>query len=772
MRHLQNLNALSSAVWKGVQLATRLDKVAAFRDSQSMAKKRAARAADSRGTLASRGPKENPAKSPNPNSQAIQFSDSVLWAMIFCATLAAYFPALRGGLLWDDSSHLTKPGLQSFHGLWRIWFELGATQQYYPLLHSAFWLEHRMWGDAVTGYHLTNVALHALSACLVVMIVKRLSLPGAWLAGFVFALHPVNVESVAWISEQKSTLSGVFYLASLLTYLHFDEDRRKSKYLLATGLFVLALLSKTVTATLPAVLLVIFWWRRGRLEWKRDVQPLLPWFALGITAGLFTSWVERTLIGARGADFLLTPVQRVLIAGRAICFYAGKLLWPTNLTFFYPHWKIDPAVWWQWLFPAGVLALGIGLVFAARRYRGPLAGFLIFSGTLFPVLGFLNVYPFRYSYVADHFQYLASLGIIVPVSSVLVRAIERISSRRVVTIACCFMLILVLGVLTWRQCRMYRDIETLYRESLARNPGSWLAHYNLGVLFAEMPGRLPDAIAEYQAALRIKPDYAEAHVNLGNSLSQIPGRRPDAIAEYQTALRIRPEYVEAHNDLGIALSFTPARLQDAMAEYQAALQIDPDYAEAHLNLGNILSQIPDRQPDAIAEYEAALRINPDYAEAHFNLGNLMARTPGRLQDAIAEYQAALRIRPEYAKAHHNLGIVLAGIPGRLPDAIAEYQAALRINPDYAEAHNELGIVLAEIPGRLPDAIAEYQAALRINPDYAEAHVNLGNSLSQIPGRQSEAIAEYVAALRIRPDYANLLSERIRALSASRRPTEK
>ena len=702
-----------------------------------MAKQRAATAAHSRRTSASRGPKENPAKSPNPNCQAIQFSDSALCAMIFCATLAAYFPALRGGLLWDDRSHLTKSGLQSFHGLWRIWFELGATQQYYPLLHSAFWLEHRMWGDAVAGYHLTNLALHALSACLVAMIMKRLSLPGAWFAGFVFALHPVHVESVAWISEQKSTLSGVFYLASLLTYLDFDQDRRKSKYLLATGLFVLALLSKTVTATLPAVLLVMVWWRRGRLEWRRDVQPLLPWFVLGICAGLFTSWVERTLVGARGEDFLLTPVQRVLIAGRAICFYAGKLLWPTNLTFFYPHWTIDPAVWWQWLFPGGVLFLATGLVFVARRHRGPLAGFLIFSGTLFPVLGFLNVYPFRYSYVADHFQYLASLGIIVPVTSEFVRAIERISSRRAVTIACCFMLILVLGVLTWRQSRTYRDIETLYRVSLARNPASWLAHYNLGVLFADMPGRLPDSIAEYQEALRIRPDYAEAHVNLGFALSRTPGRLPDAIAEYQAALQIKPDYAEAHNDLGIALSFTPGRLPDAIAEYQSALQTEPEYAEAHNNLGNSLSEISGRQPEAIAEYQAALRINPDYAEAHYNLGNLLARTPGRLQDAIAEYQAALRIRPDYAEAHYNLGIVLAAIPGRLPDAIAEYQAALRIRPDYGEAH-----------------------------------LNLGNSLSQIPGREPEAIAEYRAALRIRPDYANLVGERIRVLGASRPPSDK
>jgi tetratricopeptide (TPR) repeat protein len=737
-----------------------------------MAKKRAARAANPRGTLTRRGPKQNPAKSADPNPRAMPFSDSILWLMIFCATLAAYLPALQGGLLWDDSSHLTKPGLQSFHGLWRIWFEVGATQQYYPLLHSAFWLEHRIWGDAPAGYHLTNVALHALSACLIVMIMKRLSLPGAWFAGFVFALHPVHVESVAWISEQKSTLSGAFYLASLLTYLHFDQDRRKSKYLLATGLFVLALLSKTVTATLPAVLLVIFWWRRGRLEWKRDVRPLLPWFALGVSAGLFTSWVERTLVGARGADFLLTPMQRVLIAGRAICFYAGKLLWPTNLMFFYPHWKIDPAVGWQWLFPAGVLALGMGLAFAASRYRGPLAGSLIFSGTLFPVLGFLNVYPFRYSYVADHFQYLASLGIIVPITSALIGASERMSSRRAVTTTCCFMLILLLGVLTWRQSRMYRDVETLYRESLARNPGSWLAHYNLGVLLAEMPGRLPDAIAEYQAALQIKPDYAEAHVNLGNSLFQTPGRLPDAIAEYQAALQINPDYAEAHDDLGIALSFTPGRLPDAIAEYQATLRIKPDNAEAHVNLGNALSQMPGRQREAIAEYQAALGMDPDNAEAHYDLGNLLARAAGRLQDAIAEYQAALRINPDYAKAHYNLGIVLAVTPGRLPEAIAEYQAALRINPDYAEAHNEMGIVLAEIPGRLPDAIAEYRAALQSKPDYAEAHVNLGNSLSQIPGRQAEAIAEYQAALRLRPDFAKLLSQRISVLRASRSLSEK
>ena len=271
-----------------------------------------------------------------------------------------YWPALGGSLLWDDTSHVTRPDLRSLHGLWRIWFDLGATQQYYPLLHTFFWLEHLLWGDATLGYHLVTVALHAASACLVVLIVRRLGLKGAWLAGALFALHPIAVEAVAWISEQKSTLSAVFYLAAALVYLDFDESRRPARYWTASALFVLALMSKTVTATLPAALLVILWWRRGRLEWRRDIAPLAPWLAVGASAGLFTAWVERTFIGANGADFLLTPLQRILLAGRVICFYAAKIVLPIQLTFLYPRWHPDPGEWWQYLFPATVLAVATG----------------------------------------------------------------------------------------------------------------------------------------------------------------------------------------------------------------------------------------------------------------------------------------------------------------------------------------------------------------------------------------------------------------------------
>jgi tetratricopeptide (TPR) repeat protein len=477
----------------------------------------------------------------------------------------------------------------------------------------------------------------------------------------------------------------VFYLASALTYLRFDETRRRQHYFLALGLFALALLTKTVTATLPAALLVVLWWKRGRLAWQRDVLPLVPWIALGAPAGLFTAWVEKTYVGASGNEFALTLLDRFLLAGRAIWFYACKLVWPANLIFSYPRWKLDPQVWWQYLFLVGALAVASALCLLARRNRGPLAGFLIFAGTLFPVLGFLNVLPFRYSFVADHFQYVASLGIIVPVTSALMIAVGRSPLQNVGKIAIPALLLLALGLLTWRQCGMYRDVETLYRETIARNPDSCLAHNNLGTVLFLMPGRLTDAIAEFETALRIQPDNPEAHENLGNAFSELPGRLPDAIAEYHAALRNRPGFADAHDNLGNALLRIPDRLPEAISEFQAALRIDPNFAEAHSNLGNALMQIPPRLPEAIAEFQAALRINPNIAALHFNLGNALIHMPGRLPDAITEYQAALRLDPNLAEAHNNLAYALAQIPGRLSEAIAECETALRIKPDFEPA---------------------------------------------------------------------------------------
>jgi protein O-mannosyl-transferase len=564
--------------------------------------------------------------------------------VIFGAVLIAYSPALDGTFLWDDVGHVTQQELRSLDGLRRIWLELGATQQYYPVLHSAFWLEHRIWGDSVLGYHLTNALQHSLAAFLLILILRQLAVPGALLAGLIFALHPVCVESVAWISEQKNTLSAVFYLASALVYLRFDECRhgaglkpcatenrvpgvsqaesvaqpfRAAAYWSAFLLFICALFTKTVTATLPAALLVVFWWKRGRLDWRRDVVPLLPWFAVAALGALLTAYFERVYIGASGPEFALSPVERFLIAGRVIWFYLGKLVWPTHLVFIYPRWSIDPSVLWQYAFPAAAIALAFGLAMLARRTRGALAGFLFFCGTLVPVLGFVDVYPFRFSYVADHFQYLASLGIIVPVAA-------AIASVRSQTLSAA--IVIALGVLTWRQSAIYQDAETLYRSTIARNPQCWMCYLNLGTEMARETRRLPEAAEAYQAALRIRPVYPEAKRNLEL----------------------------AHMKLGDAAADAPGRLSEAIAHYEAVLRTDPEHFRAHYNLGTVLMDVTGREAEAIAHLESAVKIQPESVEPRVNLGIVLAAVPGRSTEAIEHLEFALAKRPDLAAVREIL----------------------------------------------------------------------------------------------------------------------
>jgi tetratricopeptide (TPR) repeat protein len=708
------------------------------------------------------------------------------FGLLLAILLAIYFPALHGGLLWDDDAHVTKQALRSLHGLWRIWFEVGATQQYYPVLHSAFWIEHRLWGDSVLGYHLANVFLHATAAWLLFLVLRGLSFPAPRLAALLFAVHPVCVESVAWISEQKNTLSAALYLGSALLYLRFDSTRRRPLYSWALGLFVLAVLTKTVTATLPAALLVVFWWRRGRLNWRTDVVPLLPWFALGAASGLLTAWVERRLIGAEGADFTFSAVQRLLLAGRVVAFYLHSLFWPRDLIFIYPRWSLDMTAW-TFLPLVGVLALGLALVLLARRRRGPLAGFLIFAGTLFPALGFINVYPFLFSFVADHFQYLASIGVIVPCAWGLWRAAGSIRVGAPARAGLLLAIPAVLGFLSSRQAASYRDAETLYRTTLQRNPAAWLFHFNLAVTLGMAPDHIQEAVREYEATIRLKPDHWRAHNNLASALLKLPARSADAIAQYREALRYNPDYAEAHNNLAIALEDVPGEVPEALGELRTAIRLRPDYDAAHSNLGTLLMRNPASIGEAAREFQTAIRLAPDVAEYHYDLGNALSLMPGRLVDAVSEYQAALRLKPDYAEAHSNLGVALAHTPGRGAEAIQEYRAALLLEPQSAEIHANLanalaatpgggaeaiaqysaalaidpsdplthyalGVVLAREPGRLQDAVAEFEEAIRLNPNSAEAHFGLAISLAMTGGHRSEAIGHLERALEIRPDF--------------------
>jgi tetratricopeptide (TPR) repeat protein len=635
-----------------------------------------------------------------------------LAALVFAASLLVYFPALQGTLLWDDIGHITRPDLRTFAGLARIWFEPGATQQYYPLLHSAFWFEYQLWGDATLGYHLVNVLLHATSACLLAALLRRLAIPGSAFAALLFALHPVCVESVAWIAEQKNTLSTALYLSAALAYFRFESSRERGRprpqsYALATALFLCALLTKTVTATLPAALLVVTWWRRGRLEFRRDVLPLLPWFILGLAGGLFTAHFERKLIGAEGAAFALDLFERSLLAGRALWFYLGKLVWPVDLVFVYPHWTVDAAQIVQWLFPLAALGLLAMAVYFARTKacgRGALTALLLFAGTLFPVLGFFNIYPFLFSYVADHFQYLATLPMFALAGAALARLPARVP--RGLAIAAPVVLLFALGARSFAQARTYRDVFALYQATLARNPSAWMAHNNLAVALTSA-GRPAEAIPHLEQALQLRPHYPQAENNLGDALVRL-GRPAEAIPHFENALRLQPRFAEARNNLGFAF---------------AAL---------------------DRPADAIASYEQALALDPDYALAHRNLALALA-TSGRNAEAIPHFQRVAQLDPHDAQAELGWAVALL-LSSRFDDALPHFERAVQLDPASPNIHQTYGRALAT-RGRFDDAIAHYRAALDLDPSDAETHLALAQILRRL-GRSEEAQAHFAAAHRL------------------------
>lgn len=632
-----------------------------------------------------------------------------LCAGLLLVAFAAYWPALSGTFLWDDTGHVTRPDLQSLGGLCRIWFELGATQQYYPVLHSAFWLEHRLWGDSPLGYHVLNVFLHAIAAGQFAVLLRRLQVPGAGLAALLFALHPVGVESVAWISEQKNTLSTVLYLAAALTYLRYEAGRHPRHYAYASGLFVLALLAKTVTATLPAALLVVAWWRRGRLDARRDVLPLLPWFLLGAAAGLFTAHFERVLIGAQGAAFNLGGAERILLAGRILLFYAGNLLWPAHLMFIYPRWTIDSSSPDQWAPAVAALVLLAVLVWWSRRHRGPLAAGLLFAGTLFPVLGFFNVYPFLFSYVADHFQYLANLAGFALAGAALLRWTALLP--RLGRAALLALLPLGLGALTWRQAHIYRDEFTLYGATLARNPDCWMARNNLAMALTRA-GRPEEAIPHLEAALKVRPDYAQAENNLGDDLTRL-GRAREAIPRLERALRLQPDYADAHNNLGNAL-VAENRLAEAWPHFEQALQINPRLALARRNLG-LAFAMSGRTEEALAQFAEAVRLRPDFAEAELSWAVGLALSH-RFPEAVPHFEKALALDPFSVVAHYSYGRARAEA-GQLEAAVERFQAGLALDPRHAETHLQLAWALRRL-GRMPEATAHYAEAVRLNPALA------------------------------------------------------
>jgi tetratricopeptide (TPR) repeat protein len=772
-------------------------------------------------------------------------------------TVLAYGPALHGKFVWDDDSWTTTIVhlLRDFSGLCAMWTNLTALQQYFPLTGTTFWIDYHLWGFWTLPYHIENVLLHALAALLAWKLLVRLKFPGAWLVASIFALHPVMVESAGWVTERKNVLSLALYLGALLAYGRFTafwedgvwlfqnrkrtphpdplplEGERENRlefrerprqraqtplsraaksassgtkssspwgvYLFALFLFMGAMLAKTTAFSLPPVLLLLAWWKRGRLRWREEILATVPFFGVAIALGLVTSWVERHHVGTGGPEWAISFPERCLIAGRALWFYTGKLLWPTNLCFVYPRWSLDTHSLAQWLFPISAVLVVLTLWLGRSHIgRGPVTAVLFFVGTLSPLLGFVNGYFMRYSFVCDHWAYLSHLGLITLAVGLLVRAASRLARPRLLPILA-MVLLPILAALTWQQSHMYRDMETLWRTTLAKNPNATMAQINLGNLLYQQ-GRPNEAIVHFEKALELQPTSVDAHSNLGAALLNL-GRVDEAIAHLRRAVEIQPTAVNAHNNLGNAL-LQKSQVNEALIEFQRAVELAPGVAGAQYNLGTALLQAG-RARDAVAPLQAELKLQPNSAEVCASLGEAMLQA-GQVDAAIEPLKKAIELKPGLASAHHNLGNALfqKGLldeadgqfrlalqfqptlapaligrgnvflrKGSLDDAEAQFQQALKIRSDLAEAHfNLAGIQLHK--GNTEAAAAEFEKALAIQPNFAPAQNNLGTVLLSL-GRVDEAISHLNQALKLRPDFPEAHNNLANAYFRTGRPRE-
>jgi protein O-mannosyl-transferase len=707
--------------------------------------------------------------------------DSLAGLFLVAMIVAAYAQTRSAGFIWDDEAHLTQnPCIVGPLGLKEIWTSTRAV--YYPLVLTTFWGLHKFVGLNPSPYHILNVLMHAASAVLLWRVLRQLAVRGAWLGAAFWALHPVMVQSVAWVTELKNTQSCLFYLLSILCFLAFDTESQRNRRWWRFGgavlFFSLAIVSKPSTVMLPAVLALCVWWRKGSIRW-RDVLALIPFALISVLASVWTIWEQKFHAQATGPEWAQSWPERLIIAGRAIWFYLGKLVWPHPLIFIYPRWEINSAQMTAYLPLLAVLAALFALWLIRGRWSRPVffaAAYFVIS--LFPVLGFFSVYFFRYSFVSDHFQYLASMGPLALAGAGVAILAGRFGKRpsdwasrtdpvqfsdgtmaatgwkSFLGAAAIGGLLLTLGILTWRQGAIYHDLVTLYTATLAKNPGCWMAHYNLGIAFYDQ-GQTDQALSHYRQAIALRPNYAEAHYNLGRLLVE-KGEFSDAITHYEKALAINPADAGAHNNLG-ATFFQIGRVDDAIAQYQKALEIQPDYAEARCNLANALLSKGDMD-GAINHYLAGLALLPDQADAQYNLASALLRR-GRTDEAITHFKKTLELSPESADAHVNLGSALLA-KGRVQEAITQYRDALRTAPENVAAQTNLAWLLATASDPSlrngPEAAAFAEAANRLSEGRQAIILRILAAAYAECGRFAEASETAQRALQMATDEENIV----------------
>ena len=658
-------------------------------------------------------------------------------AVLVAVGLWVFSPAFSGTLIWDDDAELTlNPVLRDPAGLLKVWAAPNLPD-YFPLKSAVQWVQWHLWGDRVLFYHLTNVALHLLAAMLLWRLFAGLGLKLAWLGALLFAIHPLTVESVAWISELKNVLSLPLLLLAMLAYLDWDEGRarplgppgrsrtgnetlgRSATFPIKALLwFLAAMLCKSSVVMFPVVILLYAWWRRGRVAWE-DWRASLPFFGVALVLGAVTLWFQTT----RAIASLELPRGGLLWHGAcaavATVFYFFKGLLPLDLMPIYPNGG-EKRVWFQPLVCGCLLAGGLGWLWHRRAAdgRGALLGAGFFLINLIPVLGFATMSYSRISRVADHLVYLPLIGLI----GLAAAALGRIASgwaQGLIGVA----LVLWFAPESRRYAGIFRDGETFWSYAIAHNPQAWLADNNLGTIL-DRRGELPAAVAHFERALRSNPRYAEAENNLGNARLR-QGREAEAIEHFHRALSFKPDYAEAYDDLGDALVQT-GRLPEAIAAFGEALRLKPAYANAYSNRGLALTGLG-RKAEANADFVRALELDPRLVEAHLNYGRALVQA-GQLAEGIAHYREALRLRPDFREAHNNLANALR-LTGDLPAAVEQYLQALRLDPNYGDAENNLGVTLTDL-GRLPEAIAHLEHAVALAPGNPQPRQNLANALAK------------------------------------------
>jgi len=655
-------------------------------------------------------------------------------AGLVLVTALAYLPASRGQFLWDDPIYVAdNPMLRSASGLWDIWTRPARNTQYYPLTFTSFWLEYQIWADNPRGYHLTNIALHAGNALLVWRLMAGLNVPGAPVVAALFALHPVHAESVAWISQRKNLLSGVFSLFAVLIWLRFAETGRRSRYAGATLLYSAAMLSKTTTALLPVIFAVLAWWKAPSNR-RRRALAALPLLAVGGGLGLVTVWREHLYSNIPATIGILSPTARLLIAGRAFWFYVVKLAWPFNLMTVYPRWPTGSATALQYLYPIAALATLAGAAAAARyRPRGAaqawFVALLAYLSLLAPTLGFIDFDYMRFSYVADHFAYLPSIPLLALAVAGLTRLARRLwPKRRLASVATLAVATCLFGA-TRERAEVYKDSETLWRDNLAKNADAWVAHYNLGTILYRQGRSLEEATRHFAATVRLRPTHAKAYSNWAAVL-ELQGKIEEARRRLEQAVRLAPRQAIFQGDLGSIL-LKEGKLSQAREHLKAALRLDPGFAPAHSDLGIALYR-QGRFKEAVSHLRAAVRLDPSRPSAYNNLAAALARE-GLLAEAIDSVRTGLRLAPGNAQAHFNLALFLIKA-GRTDDAQRQLAIAVRLAPRFAEAHFRLGKLLAD-QGKTREAIRHYREAVRLQPQHHQAQRELKRSLSAAPPRE-------------------------------------